>query len=159
MSRSFLRKDYLRIDEELELFSDVRDKELYSLANQVLLMEVNDEFVEDTFAHEQNLIITEGNRLILIAGCAHHGIVNIVKRFAQIKGRNPDYIIGGFHLYNPSTHQSEAPELIDAIGEYLKETGSMYYTCHCTGFDAFERLKSLMGDNIQYLATGNVVIL
>ena len=46
----------------------------------------------DDFLHEQYLLIeTEGKR-ILISGCSHKGILNIVKWF------EPDILVGGFHF-------------------------------------------------------------
>jgi 7,8-dihydropterin-6-yl-methyl-4-(beta-D-ribofuranosyl)aminobenzene 5'-phosphate synthase len=149
--------DYLRIDEELELFSAVKGRELFSSANQVLLAQAGDMIIEDTFDHEQNLIIAENGRLLLVAGCAHNGIVNIVKRMIEIKGRPTDYVMGGFHLFNPITNKSEDQDLIQAIGRFLAETGSQYYTGHCTGLKPFEQFKTIMQDKIQYLATGSVV--
>ncbi len=156
-SRIVLVDDYLRIDKELELFSAVRGRELYSTANQVLLMQAGEEVIEDRFEHEQNLIITEDSKLVLVAGCAHNGIVNIVKRMLEIKNRNADYVMGGFHLYNPQTKQSEDEDLIKSIGWFLVQTGSQYYTCHCTGSEAFEHLKAIMHDKIEYSATGRVI--
>ena len=52
--------------------------------------------VEDTFVHEQNLIVEEDGKTLLLAGCAHNGIVNIVKCFYLLKNNMPDYVIGGF---------------------------------------------------------------
>lgn len=156
-SRVILVDDYLRIDEELELFSAVKGRELYSTANRALLMQDGDQLVEDSWEHEQNLIINENGKLLLVAGCAHNGIVNIVKRMIEIKGRPADWVMGGFHLFNPTSKESEAPDLIKAIAAILMETGSQYYTGHCTGLVPYEQLKELMGDKVQYLATGSVV--
>jgi 7,8-dihydropterin-6-yl-methyl-4-(beta-D-ribofuranosyl)aminobenzene 5'-phosphate synthase len=155
--RIVFAEDYLRIDEELELFSNVKGKELCSLSNKVLLMKDGDQIVEDSFAHEQNLIITEDGKMVLVAGCAHNGIVNIVKHFIDMKGRPADYVIGGFHLFNPSANKSEDPSLVNEIGKNLMKTGSLYYTCHCTGLEAFAQLQGVMKDKIQYSATGSVV--
>lgn len=148
---------YYKIDDELELFSGIRQKELMSSSNKPLLMENGDKLVQDTFDHEQNLIITENGRTLLLAGCAHNGIVNIIQRFKEIKGKYADIVIGGFHLYSNGTGKSEDASLIKAIGERLKESGSLYYTCHCTGIPAFEQLSAVMGSKIRYLATGSVV--
>ncbi len=148
---------YLCIDEELELFSNIKGRELYSQANKTLLMRDGERFIEDTFAHEQNLIITIAEISVLIAGCAHNCIVNSINRFTQMKGSAPAFVIGGFHLFNPGTGKSEDPELISKIGKVLNESGSQFFTCHCTGSEAFEQLKTIMKDNIQYLATGAVV--
>jgi len=154
--RIIFLSDYLKIDDELEMFSNVKGDELPSLSNKVLLMENGDEIVEDTFEHEQNLIITEENT-VLIAGCAHKGIVNIVNHAMNLKEKTVDYVIGGFHLYNPHTKISESPALIEQIGKQLEKTKAKYFTCHCTGLESYSILKSIMSENIQYLATGSVV--
>lgn len=156
-SRIVLVDDYLRIDEELEIFSAVKGRELYSTANQTLQMQDGDKIVEDSWEHEQSLIISENGQMLLLAGCAHKGIVNIVKRMIEIKGRPADHVMGGFHLFNPSTNKSEDSDLINAISNVLIETGSQYYTGHCTGLQPFQQLKAIMKGKIQYLSTGSVV--
>lgn len=148
---------FLQIDEELSLFSDVQGNELPSLSNKVLLAKEEENFVEDAFRHEQNLIINENGKTVLLAGCAHNGIVNIIEHCKQITGRYADIVIGGIHLFNPSTKDSESPELVAAIAERLKSTGSQYYTCHCTGLTAFEQLHEVMQNKLQYLSTGSIV--
>ncbi len=155
--RIILTGDHLVIDEELELFADVRGQELCSLSNQALLMDGAAGLVQDTFAHEQNLIVTESGKTVLLAGCAHRGIVNIVKSFIARTGRPADCVIGGFHLFNPGTKKSEEPALVHAVGQYLKETGSFYGTCHCTGPEAFAQLREVLGNQIHYCAAGDVL--
>jgi 7,8-dihydropterin-6-yl-methyl-4-(beta-D-ribofuranosyl)aminobenzene 5'-phosphate synthase len=153
---SFTR-GYLQIDDGIELFSDVRRTKFLSLANKVLKTKVGEQFIEDDFVHEQNLILSENGKSVLFAGCAHSGIVNILERYGEIKGRMPDVVIGGFHLFNPLNGLTEEDELLNKIGEYLKDTGSIYYTCHCTGLKAYETLKSIIGDKMRYLSAGSVV--
>ncbi|MHB8124058.1 MAG: MBL fold metallo-hydrolase [Desulfitobacteriaceae bacterium] len=151
--------DHLIIDDELELFSNIKGMRLNSSANQDLLMELGTSLVQDDFAHEQNLIIKEDGKRLLIAGCAHNGIVNIIDNLSSVKNGLPSYIIGGFHLYNRSAVKNEDLALVSQIGEYLKNTGSMYYTCHCTGIEPYMNLKDIMREKIQYLATGSQLIL
>lgn len=146
--------DRVVIDNELELFSGVESKRLVPSGNIDLFMKDGDAFVQDNFAHEQNLIISENGKTLLVAGCAHNGIINIIDRFNAEKGCQPDYVIGGFHLYNHGTKQNEAPNVVDDIGNILLETHSQYYTCHCTGIESYNRLKTVMGENIDYISTG-----
>jgi len=153
--RFVLCGERLVIDEEIELFSDVRQKRLVPSGNVELFKSCEGIFVQDDFAHEQNLIISQGEKTLLIAGCAHNGIVNILDRFHFIKGRMPDYVIGGFHLYSHSAKRSEKPETVDEIGRILLKTQSHFYTCHCTGIESYHRLKSIMGENISYVSTGD----
>lgn len=149
--------DRFTIDENIELFSGVKAKRLVPSGNVDLFMKVGDAYVQDDFAHEQNLIISENGKTLVIAGCAHTGIVNIIDQFKAEKGSLPDYVIGGFHLYNHGTKQNEAPDIVDEIGNFLLETHSQYYTCHCTGTESFNRLKTVMGENIDYISTGDQI--
>jgi 7,8-dihydropterin-6-yl-methyl-4-(beta-D-ribofuranosyl)aminobenzene 5'-phosphate synthase len=146
--------DNITIDDELELFADVQPERFNPSGNKELYMRDGDKTVNDDFKHEQNLIISENSKTVLIAGCAHKGIVNIVNRFFEKRGRMPEYIVGGFHLTNPSFKKSEDPSVTDAIANYLISTKSRCFTGHCTGAESYERLKSVMGDKIAYLSTG-----
>lgn len=73
--------DRFVIDHELELFSGVYLKKAYSFRQYRSVMKDGDAFVQDDFAHEQNLIMSENGKTLLIAGCAHTGIVNIIHQF------------------------------------------------------------------------------
>ncbi|MDD3168045.1 MAG: MBL fold metallo-hydrolase [Eubacteriales bacterium] len=147
----------LLIDSGLELFSDVTGREYFSSCNDSLYMDHNGSIAKDDFRHEQNLLIREDGETALIAGCAHNGIVNIMKRVYNMNGSYPDAVISGFHLMRSSTKKSEAPEVIEGIAKFLKSTESRYYTGHCTGPEAYRHLKEVLGDRIQYLATGTVI--
>ena len=151
--------DYLQIDEELELFSNIKGVKLISPGNQKLLMESGTSLVPDDFAHEQNLVITEAGKKLLMAGCAHKGIVNIIDHLQDMQNGSLSHVIGGFHLYNPSGNKFEDPGLVTKIGNYLKNTDLKYYTCHCTGIEPYNKLKEIMGEKIQYLAVGSTLII
>ena len=151
--------DQINIAEGIELFSNVTGRELFSSSNGTLMSEKDGQIIEDPFGHEQNLIITEAGKTALFAGCAHNGIVNILKEFMRLKGALPDTVFGGFHLYNPYTKQSEAPELVEKIGILLKNGRTKYYTGHCTGLESYGHLKRILGDQLEYLATGSVIYL
>lgn len=145
----------LVIDEELELFSGVNGSRLNPSGNKDLFMNDGESFKLDDFSHEQNLIIKENGNTVLVAGCAHNGIVNILEYFHADKNRLPSQVIGGFHLYNRSADQYEDPSVIAEIGSYLLSTGGLFYTCHCTGVKAYEQLKLIMGAHVNYLSTGS----
>lgn len=143
------------IDTGLVVFSNVSPKELFSGANKNLYREENHKKISDDFSHEQNLIICEGEKRILIAGCSHAGIINIKKKAENILGTNVTHVIAGFHLYNPSLKKSESDAFIHAVGSRLREEKVMCYTCHCTGAHAYSLLAENLGENITYLATGS----
>lgn len=151
-----LTSDRFFISSGIQVFSNIDQRKPCPKSNRGLLTEHNGQTIDDTFAHEQNLVIEEDGMTLLITGCAHNGIINILEHFHSIKGRMPDYVIGGFHLYSRSGGNEDA-DTIDRIGKYLMGTKAKYYTCHCTGIDAYERLKSTMGNSIDYLSAGSEI--
>lgn len=155
--RIILTDEIWPVNENALLFSRVTGSECCSSCNRSLCVDKGGVITQDDFEHEQNLVVAENGKTILIAGCAHKGIVNIIKSLAALSYGKPDYVIGGFHLYDYSERKSEDPSVVAQIGEFLKGTGSMFYTCHCTGPEAYRRLKLVMGDQIQYLSAGTAV--
>lgn len=141
----------------IRVFSGIELTESRPTTNYGLLIKVAGELKDDDFSHEQYLVIEEGDKVVLITGCSHNGIVNIVKGAIDYLGRTPDVILGGFHLSNPYWDTSEDEDTIDQISQFLLETGAKYYTGHCTGQAAYERLKDNMGDQIDYLPGGRVI--
>ena len=67
-----------QIDEELGLFTVTGAEKCHSQANDVLW----DERGRDCFSHEQNLLI-HGQTPVLIMGCGHKGVVNIMEKAAR----------------------------------------------------------------------------
>ncbi len=157
--RFVLVGDNLIIDDELELVANIKGTRLTSSRNQNLLKELGSTLVQDDFVHEQNLLIKENGKIILISGCAHNGIENIIGHFHDAKDGSLSHVVGGFHLYNRSSDTYEDPLVIGEIGQYLKNTGLQYYTGHCTGVEPYRKLKNIMGEQIQYIATGSQFIL
>ncbi len=152
-----LTSDRFFISKGIEVFSNIIQTEPRPISNSGLLMEQNGQTTEDSFAHEQNLVIEEKGKALLVTGCAHNGIVNILENFHIIKGRMPDYVIGGFHLSSRSSGGNEDYDTIDRIGKYLLAAKAKYYTCHCTGIESYKRLKAMMDGSIDYLSTGSEI--
>ena len=142
------------IDNELILFSGVTGQFPLPKSDSNLYVKANGKMVADDFFHEQNLMITSGDSRILLCGCAHAGIVNIVRRAEECIGCDPTAVIGGMHLYEPTKKRYESNKYIDGVADALSEIQSSYYTCHCTGEKAYERMKTCLGTRLTYLRTG-----
>ncbi len=111
----------------------------------------------DAFSHEQSLLIEEGGHAVLLAGCAHRGILNIMQAVIAQTGRTPTHVLAGFHLVKSGLTEQEEDSFIERFAEKLLAYDCQYYTMHCTGVEQYEKLKSLMGDRIAYLACGEHV--
>jgi 7,8-dihydropterin-6-yl-methyl-4-(beta-D-ribofuranosyl)aminobenzene 5'-phosphate synthase len=104
--------EHVIIDDELALFSGVKCKRLNPTGNTDLLKQSGTGYRRDDFAHEQNLVVRENGKAVLVSGCSHCGIVNILEHFRRQNGCFPDTVVGGFHLYNPSRDVYERQEIV-----------------------------------------------
>lgn len=152
-SRIIFTSEQFTIDEGIRVFSNISQREPLPVTNSNLFMETNGLLVNDVFSHEQNIVLEEDGKTLLITGCAHNGIINIVEQFHANNGRIPDLVIGGFHLFGSTG--SESPESIERIARYLLNTGAKFYTCHCTGIEPYKQLKEIMGEDIDYVSVGS----
>ena len=134
----------------LTLLSPNGRERRHSLGSFGLTERVGDTFIPDDFRHEQYLLIeeplSEGGRRILISGCSHAGIWDIVEWFS------PDVLIGGFHV-----SKMALGEELTALARALSEHDTDYYTCHCTG-DAPYRLMNRFMPRLRYLACGESIV-
>jgi 7,8-dihydropterin-6-yl-methyl-4-(beta-D-ribofuranosyl)aminobenzene 5'-phosphate synthase len=109
-----------------------------------------DEMEPDRFLHEQYLTVRENGKTFVFSGCSHKGVLNIVDWL------KPDVLVGGFHFMkvDPS---GPGRALLDDAAKVLLQYPARYYTCHCTGTEQYAYLKTLMGDRLAYLSSGQTV--
>ena len=142
------------IDSELRLFGDVADDFGAMGASASLVQKTWDGVHRDQFYHEHNLLILEGDKAVLVAGCAHRGIVNIIRKAEALLGRELTAVVSGFHLFQLKEGDPEAGELIAATAQALGEGSRVYYTGHCTGDYAYDRLMEHLGQRLHRLSGG-----
>ena len=147
----------MRMDKELFLFTNVTSRILWPSSNLELTVEKDGVLVQDDFSHEQYLVISQNGKNILISGCAHNGIVNILEKYHQIFSKNPDVVISGFHMMKKSGYKQEDIDLIEKTAWKLKDYRTKFYTCHCTGEEPYERMKRILGEQIDYVKSGEEV--
>lgn len=143
----------------LRLFATDRRPHALPAGNAHLMTMRDEAVVPDAFEHEQSLLVTEGDRHILISGCSHAGILNIMDAAERIVGAPLNVVVAGFHLTSPSAGDTEAAEAVRELASQLAAYDARYYTFHCTGIEAYSVLRDALGDRINYLHTGSVAVL
>ncbi|MCD6522885.1 MAG: MBL fold metallo-hydrolase [Candidatus Diapherotrites archaeon] len=89
-----------------------------------------------TWIKEQSLIIKSSKGIIIITGCAHPGIVEIVKKAKEITGERVYLVLGGFHLNGASEN-----EIRNIVREFRELGVEKVAPCHCTGETATKIFK------------------
>lgn len=105
-----------------------------------------------TWIKEESLLINTERGLIIITGCAHPGIVNIVRRAKEILKTNVYLVMGGFHLGGMSERQ------IDEIVEGFKKEGvKKVGPCHCSGNLARKLFKKAYEKDFILVGVGKII--
>jgi 7,8-dihydropterin-6-yl-methyl-4-(beta-D-ribofuranosyl)aminobenzene 5'-phosphate synthase len=103
---------------------------------------------------EQSLIIDTPQGLVLITGCAHPGIVTILKRAKEIAKKDIYLVLGGFHL------RDHTDEQIKTIVDSFKSMGVRYCgPAHCTGDKAKAAFRKAYGDHYVEIGAGRIITL
>ena len=140
-----------KLYDNMTLFADVNGKCCCPQGNRLLFGP--SETQNDSFSHEQNLIIEENGNTILFAGCAHKGIINIIRKAEKVIGRPPTHVLAGMHLAKTPIEDAFISTLAH---ELMRYENCKFYTMHCTGPEQYQRLKAIMHDQIEYLSCGEI---
>ncbi len=144
------------IDDEISVFTNVTGRKLWPSGNRELKVKRDGAFYQDEFLHEQYVVITEDGKKVLMSGCAHNGILNILEKYREIYRAAPDAVISGFHM-KKKNYTEEDIETIKEIAVRLKKWDSIFYTGHCTGELPYQLMKEMMGEQLVYVHSGDEI--
>ena len=139
------------------LFGQVRGRRLWPRGNRELKRKENGTFIQDEFLHEQYLVVEERGKRVLISGCAHNGILNILDRYREIFGGDPEAVVSGFHMNRKNGYGEADLELIRQTATELCKMNTRFYTGHCTGEIPYRMMKEIMGAKLEYVHSGEKV--
>lgn len=146
-----------KLDEELEVFSNVTGRKLWPKDNLTLKRKEAEGYVQDEFDHEQYLVISCVGKKILVSGCAHNGILNILDAYRSRYGGDPDVIISGFHMMKRTGYDETDIALIRETAETFAKTDIKLYTGHCTSEPAYLIMKEILGSQIVWVHSGDCI--
>ncbi|MBW2619417.1 MAG: MBL fold metallo-hydrolase, partial [Deltaproteobacteria bacterium] len=103
---------------------------------------------------EQALIIKTARGLVVITGCAHPGVVNMVRKAKEVCSGEVYLVLGGFHLMGLSDWEVE--KIINELkGLGVKKIGPS----HCTGAWPIEMFRQAWREDFLDLGCGAAVLI
>ncbi len=118
-----------------------------------LLVRAPEGLVTDTMADDQSLYIRTDRGLVIVLGCAHRGVVNILRHARQLMATERVHmVIGGSHLYSASVEQLDAT--VAALRQMQVEWLGL---SHCTGLKAAVRLSREFQERFFFNNAGTVI--
>jgi 7,8-dihydropterin-6-yl-methyl-4-(beta-D-ribofuranosyl)aminobenzene 5'-phosphate synthase len=87
---------------------------------------------EDLLTDDTALVYLGSEGMVILTGCAHSGICNIITRAQEMTGEDRVRdIVGGLHLIRPSAERMEGTRAFLTTQEIQS-----LHPCHCTSFAA-----------------------
>ena len=119
--------------------------------------EKQEKIEHDPILDDQGIVINvKGKGLVVISGCAHSGIINMVHYAQKITGFEKIYaILGGFHLGGPAFK----PIVGKTIAEFKKFNPEMIVPMHCTGWETVVKIAQAMPNQFVLNSVGTKFIL
>jgi len=107
-------------------------------------------YEHDEMNDDQSLFIVTDLGLVVLLGCAHRGMINIIRYAVELTGVDRIHmVVGGTHLYPADKHQVE--QSIEALRDLdLRWIG----VSHCTGGAAGARLAAAFGEKFFFNNVG-----
>lgn len=122
--------------------------------NDRLLVRGEGGMVPDPFDDEIALLVETSIGHVLISGCSHRGIGNIVEKARQHltdrSGGELVAVIGGFHLHK------EDDERVREMADALRSIPQIH-AAHCTGDHAVDLLRDILGPAVKRFRGGTVI--
>lgn len=148
----YINEDIHKLTENLFIFSSFKKEAHFETINKKFYIKLGRDFQQDLFEDEIVLGIKTQKGLVIILGCSHVGVVNILETISERTGFDIYGVIGGTHLVEADE------ERIDNTIEYFKKRDiGLIGVSHCTGEEAIEKLQCEVKDRFIYNDTGNII--
>ena len=140
----------LRLDENIYLSGPIPRLTDFEKVEDPFIIKTENGLEDDPVTDEQALVLSTNEGLVIITGCGHPGIINIINYAKKISGENKiEALIGGFHLHNVP------PERFTNTISMLEENMIKHIIpMHCTGMEASAKLYRALPLNVKFLSVG-----
>ena len=124
----------------------------YEDAGGSFIKDISGELLPDLIEDDMALVINHPQGLIIVSGCAHAGMINMINYALECTGANKVLaFIGGTHLIS-----ADESRLQKTIADLKRIEPQHLIVCHCTGFTATSRLTHELPEMAQEGETGMV---
>lgn len=101
---------------------------------------------------EQGMIVETGEGMVIVTGCAHPGVVEMVRRAREVLDGDIALVMGGFHLGQASYSRIE-----DIIRDFRAMGVRLVAPSHCTGDLALGQIREAYGADFVRGYLGDVI--
>lgn len=150
---NYIDKDEFKLSKNITIFTNFKSLNNFETPTRYYFRKVYDNYILDNMEDELVLGIDTSKGLLVVCGCSHIGIANIVENIKSRTQKKIYGIIGGLHLSKASD------ERIEKVLNYFDECNIEFFgVSHCTGEKVTKILKESR-KNFIYNNTGNTIFI
>jgi len=125
----------------------------FETIDKKLVLKKGEDIVPDPMLDDQSLFLKTDRGLVVVLGCAHRGMINVIRHCMKLSGMDKVYmVVGGTHL-GPASSEQVAKSIAA-----LREIGVEYIgVSHCTGLPRAGILAQEFGKQFFYNNCGTVL--
>lgn len=144
--------DFTELADNIYITGTIPRLTSYEDAGGPFIKEINGELLPDPIEDDMALVINHPQGLIIVSGCAHAGMINMINYALERTGASKVLaFIGGTHLISADENR-----LQKTIADLKRIDPQQLIVCHCTGFTATSRLFRELPTMTQKGETGMV---
>ncbi|MGH4125401.1 MAG: MBL fold metallo-hydrolase [Clostridium sp.] len=148
----YIKEDIFYITENVMMFSDFKRNNDFEQLNKIFRIKQDEDYAVDNFSDEIALVVKHEKGLMVMVGCSHVGIVNILETIIERTGLQIYGVVGGTHLVEANEQR------LKTTMNYFKEKNiHILGMSHCTGKYAIEKIKHEFRNEFLYNNTGNII--
>ena len=141
------------ITEDIVTSGEERMTTDFEAPDKILCLQQDGEYVPDTVKDDQSIYIRTNLGLVVVSGCAHRGIINVIRHGMELTKMDKVYlVVGGTHLFSAPQEQLER-----TIKEFRALGVEWIGVSHCTGLKQAARLYQEFGERFFFNNTGTVI--
>jgi 7,8-dihydropterin-6-yl-methyl-4-(beta-D-ribofuranosyl)aminobenzene 5'-phosphate synthase len=109
-------------------------------------------WMPDPYEDDQSLVLKTEQGLVLLCGCCHAGLLNVLAQVRHVFGADPVAAVGGIHLVN-----ADKSQLGYVVEKLLGHGPPQMWLGHCTGQAAFRFLVEAFGGSVRPCQAGTML--
>ncbi|MDC7220662.1 MAG: MBL fold metallo-hydrolase [Spirochaetales bacterium] len=141
----------LWLTENLVFLGEIERSHTFENKNPIGKYKLNDDLVDDYLKDDSALAYKSPEGLVIITGCSHAGICNIIDYAKKVcrEERIVD-VLGGFHMLEPTREE------LEGTMQFFKEAHiNRAHPCHCTSLDSKIHLSQVT--SVEEVGVGQVL--
>lgn len=147
-----VREDMVYLTDHIIIFHHFLQCNEFEKRSNRFYRKENNAYIQDDFDDEISLGVITKKGLVVIAGCSHVGIINILKTVSE-RVNIPIYaVIGGTHLIEAD--ETRIQKTLDAFREMKIQ---LIAVSHCTGEEGIRLIREEQKEQFLFNNTGKVI--